>query len=437
MARVLFGVLSWTALLGGSAAFSAQAQKSGAKPVQAPAIKPHEPLAGKVCVDCHKRVVSSKVRCLLAKGQMCVLCHEVPVEGGVTRLMEASEPICFKCHTKEAFKGNFTHGPFAAGACITCHDPHGGSIPGMLRITSPQMCLGCHADLRARFTNAKFRHKPAATGCTDCHAPHISDQPYLLKTAAPELCGKCHEKIVKESQTAAVKHSPVTEGSACTNCHDAHTAQENSMLHADRLDICLKCHDKPVKAGQSDPADMKQLLESNPEYDDPIKDKPVKAGQNDLADIKQLLESNPEHHGPIQDRNCSGCHNPHGSPYFRLLTDGYPKEFYSPYFLSRYALCFRCHDSGLAKDERTTTLTGFRDGDRNLHFLHVNRTSNGRTCRACHEAHASTSPMYVGETVPFGKWKLPVKFVKTDNGGGCEPGCHEAQKYDRQSAKSR
>ncbi len=404
IARILFGVLSCTTLLGGCAAFSAQGQKSGAKPVQAPAIKPHEPLAGKACADCHKQVVSSKVQCLLAKGQMCVLCHEIPLDGGPARLVEASEPICFKCHAKDTFKGSIAHGPFAVGACLTCHDPHGGNVPGMLRVIDPQVCLGCHSDMRARVTNARFRHK--ATRCTDCHSPHMSDQQHILKTTAPELCGKCHEKIIKEYQTAASKHSSVTDAPACMNCHDPHTSQERSLLLADGLNICLKCHDKTVKAGQ-----------------------------RDLADMKLLLASNPEHHGPIQDRYCSGCHNPHSSPYFRLLTDNYPKEFYSPYFPSRYALCFRCHDSGLAKDERTATLTGFRDGDRNLHFIHVNRASNGRTCRTCHEVHASVLPKYIGQTVPFGNWKLPIKFAKTNDGGGCEPGCHEAQKYDRQLVK--
>jgi predicted CXXCH cytochrome family protein len=404
--RVLFVVLAWTALLGIWATVSAQGQKSEAKPVQPPAIKRHEPLAGKACADCHKQVASSKVQCLLAKGQMCALCHEIPVDGGPARLVDAPEPICFKCHAKAEFKGSFAHGPFAVGACITCHDPHGGNVPGMLRITGPQMCLGCHADISARLTSARFRHKPAVTQCTGCHSPHMSDRRYLLKTAAPELCGKCHEKIIKEYQTAAVKHSPVMEESACMNCHDPHTSQKRSLLLADGLDICLKCHDKTVKAGQQD-----------------------------LADMKLLLASNPVHHGPIQDRDCSGCHNPHSSTYSRLLTDNYPKEFYAPFFPSRYALCFRCHDAGLAKEERTTNLTGFRDGDRNLHFIHVNRTSNGRTCRSCHEVHASVSPKYIGQTVPFGKWQLPIKFVKTDNGGGCEPGCHEAQKYDRQLAK--
>jgi len=408
IARVLFGVLSWTALLGGGGAFLAQEQKSKAKPESAPPTKRHEPLAGKACTDCHKRVVSSKVQCLLAKDQMCVLCHEVPVDGGPARLVDASEPLCFKCHAKAGFKGSFAHGPFAVGACITCHDPHGGNVPGMLRIAGPQMCLGCHQDMGARLMSAKFRHKATVTRCTDCHSPHMSDQRYMLKTAVPDLCGKCHEKIVKDYQAAAVKHSPVIEAPACMNCHDPHMAAEGRLLLADEVDTCLKCHDKTVKAGQQD-----------------------------LVDMKLLLASNPEHHGPIQNRDCSGCHNPHSSSYFRLLTNDYPKGFYSPYFPARYDLCFRCHDSGLAKDERTTTLTGFRDGDRNLHFVHVNKTSHGRTCRSCHDVHASVSPKYIGVTVPFGNWKLPIKFVKTDDGGSCEPGCHAAQKYDRQLAKSR
>jgi predicted CXXCH cytochrome family protein len=404
---VLFGVLGWITLLGGCSAFSAQKQASPAKPEKAPAIRLHEPLAGKACTDCHKQAASSKVQCMLAKGQMCVLCHEIPADGGPARLVNTTDPICFKCHAKAEFKGDFAHGPFAVGACITCHDPHGGNIPGMLRITGSQMCLGCHADIGRRFKSARFKHQPAFDQCAGCHSPHISDNPNLLKTAAPELCEKCHEKIVKEYKTAAVKHSPVMEESACMNCHDPHMARERSLLLANGLDICLKCHDKTI----------------------------VKVGQNDIADLKQLLASNPEHHGPIKNRDCSGCHNPHSSPYVRLLTNDYPKGFYAPYFPSTYALCFRCHDSGLAKEERTSTLTGFRDGDHNLHFIHVNRTSNGRTCRSCHELHASGSPKYIAQTVPFGTWKLPIKFVKTDNGGGCEPGCHEAQKYDRKLVK--
>jgi predicted CXXCH cytochrome family protein len=404
IARALFGVLLWPALWGGYAALSAQEPKSPAKP--APTVKAHDPLRGKECTDCHKRVVPSKVNCLMAKEDLCEFCHEIPAEGGVARLIETSEPLCLKCHKKEQFKGSFVHGPFAAGACVACHDPHGGDVPGMLRVVGSQMCLECHRDWNTRFANARFRHKPAADKCLDCHSPHMSEQKYMLTSAVPGLCGKCHEKVVGEQQTAAVKHTPVTEAPACMNCHDPHMAQEGRLLFADGLDICLKCHDKPVKEGN-----------------------------REFADIKKLLAANPNVHGPIQNRDCSACHRPHNSPYPRLLTDQYPQDFYAPFFVSNYDLCFRCHDAALATEERTTNKTGFRDGDRNLHFVHVNRASHGRTCRSCHDVHASVNHELIGTTVPFGNWELPIKFEKIENGGSCTPGCHGLQKYSRQAAK--
>jgi predicted CXXCH cytochrome family protein len=403
--RALFGVLLWSALPGGCTALSAQEPKPPAKPITA--VKPHDPLAGKACVECHKRVAPSKVNCLLAKDDLCEFCHKIPSEGGLARLVETSEPLCFKCHKKDQFKGNFVHGPFAAGACTICHNPHGGNVPGMLRVTGPQMCLECHKDMHPGIANAEFRHKAASTDCLDCHSPHMSDQRYMLTSAVPGLCGKCHEKTVRDQQTAEVKHSPVTEDLACMNCHDPHSARESNLLLADGLDVCLKCHDKPVKKEKQE-----------------------------FADMKQLLAEGPYQHGPIQNRDCSACHNPHGSPYFRLLTNQYPENFYAPFFVSNYDLCFRCHDSALATEEHTTSATKFRDGDRNLHFVHVDRESHGRTCRSCHEAHASTTPQLIGATVPFGTWKLPVKFEKTENGGSCAPGCHGIQKYDRRPAET-
>jgi predicted CXXCH cytochrome family protein len=400
IARALFGVLLWPALLGGCTALSAQETKKPAKPI--PAVKPHDPLGGKECSDCHRRVVPSKVNCLLAKKDLCEFCHQVPAEGGIARLVETPEPLCFKCHKKDQYTGKFVHGPSAAGACIACHDPHGGNVPGMLRILGRPMCLECHKDMSAQFANAKFRHKAAATECTDCHSPHMSEQRYMLTSAAPGLCGKCHEKLVRDQQTAAVKHSPVTEEPACMNCHDPHAAQEAGLLLADGLDICLKCHDKTVKKEKQE-----------------------------FADMKQLLAANPYPHGPIQNRDCSACHAPHSSPYFRLLTNQYPNGFYAPFFISNYDLCFRCHKAALATEERTTGATEFRDGDRNLHFIHVNKTSHGRTCRSCHEVHASANPKQIAATVPFGNWELPVKYEKTENGGSCTPGCHTLQKYSR------
>jgi hypothetical protein len=84
--------------------------------------------------------------------------------------------------------------------------------------------------------------------------------------------------------------------------------------------------------------------------------------------------------------------------------------------------------------EKTATLTSFRNGDRNLHYLHVNRKDKGRTCSTCHEMHGSNLPGQMAESVPFGQWTLPINYVKQSNGGSCGPGCHVHQSYDRGAA---
>ena len=76
---------------------------------------------------------------------------------------------------------------------------------------------------------------------------------------------------------------------------------------------------------------------------------------------------------------------------------------------------------------------GFRDGERNLRYAHVNRPEKGRTCRACHETHASNKAKYVRDWVLFGssRRRLPINFEQTETGGRCGPGCHRAYGYDR------
>ncbi len=404
MTGSLFRRLSWIALLSGSIGLFVFALH-GQSP-SAPARKPHVPFAGKSCVECHKEIVSSKVMCLATKEQMCTLCHEIPAAGGLSRLTEASERLCLKCHTKDKFKGSYVHGPVAVGACVACHDPHGNNPAELVGVSGRQMCLTCHTDMEARLKNAKFQHKAVVDNCTNCHAPHASDHRYELRAPTPELCATCHEKILRDYQAAEVKHAPVVEKPGCMNCHSSHMADDERLLVGNGMDVCLKCHDGTIKIDQYE-----------------------------LAHMGQLLAKNPEHHGPIQGKECSGCHKPHGSAFFRLLTEDYPKDFYTSFSESKYSLCFRCHDSSLVKEERTTTLTGFRDGDRNLHFVHVNKTPKGRTCRSCHETHASTLPKHIRVSVPFGKWDLPVGFTKSENGGSCESGCHAIQKYDRQSVQ--
>lgn len=361
----------------------------------------HPETAGRKCVECHADVMKHKQMHAPVAGEMCEACHVVPAAGGKTSFTASGGALCESCH--EQYSGKFVHGPVAVGACVACHDPHGTDFPKLVRSEGVTLCFNCHTEMEARIDNARFRHAALDSGCTSCHDPHASNYQFQLIAQPPELCGTCHADVLEQARTAAVKHPPVMEGRSCLNCHDPHAADERPQLKADTMSLCLSCHDGNHQSTAK------------------------------LTNMKALLAANPNHHGPIRERDCSGCHQPHGSAHFRLLVADYPKAFYAPYKPENFALCFQCHDPALTRDARTTTLTDFRDGDRNLHYLHVNKVKKGRTCRACHETHASPLPNHIRVSVPFGKWELPINYKKSATGGSCAPGCHSPKTYARSS----
>jgi predicted CXXCH cytochrome family protein len=243
-----------------------------------------------------------------------------------------------------------------------------------------------------------------ADGCTTCHDPHASDTRYQLHDAAPDLCFSCHDGIENLVGTAAVVHGPTLGGDSCVGCHDPHFTRLPYLQRTTQPALCLDCHNQPLET----------------------------ADGRVLVDMALLLDENPNHHGPIREGTCTACHQPHAAEHFRLLFMDYPQEFYAPFQVERYALCFSCHLSDLVQDRSGTGLTGFRDGDLNLHWLHVNQ-EKGRTCRACHEVHASKRPFHIREAVPFGAsgWMLEINFAQSTNGGSCTPACHKARTYSR------
>ncbi|MBI5095235.1 MAG: cytochrome c3 family protein [Candidatus Hydrogenedentes bacterium] len=355
-----------------------------------------------LCTKCHDKVDGAANVHPPAQGD-CLVCHD-PHGSKVAGMLKADDQkaLCFSCHEDAILKGEYQHGPAAVGACSVCHNPHSSAQEKLLRSPGNELCATCHADLVKDMTSGANVHEPVRKGCVSCHNPHSGPKPKMLPGSTQELCAKCHEKQVKAAKESAVPHGPAAEDGGCTKCHTPHGSNNRPLLKAAQTDLCVGCHDKPLEAGKTK-----------------------------LTNMKQLLADNKEWHGPIRDGGCTGCHEAHGGANFRLLKQPYPATFYSAYQPDNYALCFTCHEPMMAKEEFTKTLTGFRDGDRNMHFLHVNKADRGRTCRACHEVHASTHPRHIRESVPYGNWSLPINFAITEQGGSCQPGCHAAKTYDR------
>ena len=295
------------------------------------------------------------------------------------------------------------HAPFQDGDCSLCHERKDPKDPGVINKQINALCLDCHDDF-AKILARKYAHEPARVNCLSCHSPHNSMQPKLLVDEYGALCLSCHTAISNSLANASVKHEALTTGSKCGNCHNPHGANVEHLLIKLPYDLCVNCHGK-----------------------DGVKDQDGKT----LTNMKTLLAENPEQHGPVASKDCSACHTPHGGNNFRLLSKAYPAEFYSPYNPKLYDLCFDCHEETIVKDPKTTTLTKFRNGDQNLHFVHVNKDERGRTCRACHEVHASKQKHQIRAAVPYGRngYMLKVNFTQTPNGGMCAETCHVTRSY--------
>jgi predicted CXXCH cytochrome family protein len=388
----------------------------------------HRTAARDGCLDCHEftAVEQHLFRLVRPLNELCQSCHELeigtaihePVETGdctgchdhhgstdpMLLILEDEQELCATCHDPEPYDKTYLHGPVAVSECIVCHDSHSSSHEMLLTMAPRKLCLDCHPESAPKGAAARHQHQPNAEGCTVCHTAHASDIMFQLHDAGADLCYPCHEGIRNLVAAANVVHSPTVEGDACIGCHDSHFSRLPYLQKAPQMTLCLDCHNEPLET-----TDGRQM-----------------------ADMATMLAENPNHHGPIREGVCTTCHQAHAGEHFRLLLMEYPPEFYAPFETQRYALCFSCHLSDLVQEESGTGLTGFRDGDLNLHWRHVNQ-EKGRTCRACHEVHASRRPFHIREAVPYGEagWMLPISYERTAGGGRCAPGCHKARSYSR------
>lgn len=381
----------------------------------------------------------------------CEMCHEYADPAAHTfTFKHQGRNMCDFCHADKAVpQGQFVHKPVADGECIKCHDPHGSTTRALLKGTSSsalcvtchqnvttaahvhrpvaedctlchkahaadhaslltqeksQLCAKCHEGVAHTALSAKFPHEPAKGDCLQCHTPHASDQEKILKMATTELCTSCHADVGKEARSASHPHSAVLDGKACLNCHTAHGSEHKFQLAAEPIASCLTCHAKPV----------------------------VVSAQRTIEAVPEIAIDSMHKHGAINDGSCSACHTVHGGERDRLLVKNYTKAFYEPFSEEAYDLCFSCHDKKLVDSPTAEALqTNFRDGTRNLHYVHVRSSPQGRSCRSCHAIHASRFESMICDTVPYGQWKLPMNYAATATGGSCASGCHKPRTYDR------
>lgn len=342
-----------------------------------------------LCYTCHEKFGEKSLVHFPVQSGMCTTCHNPHSSNQPKLLVQPLKDLCGACHADHV---NFkvVHGPVSAGECTACHTPHESNNKALLLKEGEELCVGCHTDMPETLKK-KNVHPALASGCTSCHNPHGSNHPKLLADEGEQVCFLCHPQIGDKVNNSPVMHPAVKMEKGCMSCHSPHASDNEKLLVNPVKETCIACHDSVI-----------------------------------LKNATVL-------HGPDNDGKCTRCHDPHGGQYANLLVGEFPAETYVPYTDTEFALCFSCHKRDLLQYPETSFATNFRDGERNLHYLHVHNKQKGRSCKLCHSVHGSPNPKLIAESVPFGKWNLPLKFVKTETGGGCSPGCHKPQYYDRKN----
>jgi predicted CXXCH cytochrome family protein len=138
-------------------------------------------------------------------------------------------------------------------------------------------------------------------------------------------------------------------------------------------------------------------------------------------------------HQPAEEGDCASCHDL-ALPGETRFVKGAPAgggdgpDRGQPWDL---ALCAGCHGEALAAKDAPAGATGFADGRKNLHALHV-QAARGPRCLPCHDPHAAPQAKLLRERIPArGGVTITQEFRAEKNGGWCRTGCHAPKGYRR------
>jgi predicted CXXCH cytochrome family protein len=387
----------------------------------------HGPMLYGQCEPCHVAIEKRHVfQEPPQKKDLCLKCHDIerrkavvhkPFDGDCKTCHNPHESdqryfvkggtgsagcLLSGCHQDFPRNMKFQHTSLEEGGCLVCHTSHQSDNEKLLTIPKDALCFACHSDIPGQMAAAIDIHDPVKQkNCTGCHSPHGGETKNLVPADEKAFCKKCHAGVFDRLSNLSFPHGAIMTDASCANCHEPHMSSYSRLLAGPVEDLCLKCHNKPLEATKG----------------------------RMLSNIAKQMAEMRYPHGPVTLKNCVACHRAHGSDFQSLLNKNLSDKFYASSEEGANVFCFDCHDERLV-NEKQTSRTGFRNGEKNLHAVHV-LGSKGRTCRACHHEHGTGQPRLIRTSVKYGQWDMPLKFALSAGGGNCQTPCHSAYRYDR------
>lgn len=196
-----------------------------------------------LCKECHDLSLNEpNIHAPVGAGQ-CLNCHNA--HGSKIEKLLKNQRLCDSCHDLE-LSGKNIHGPVAAYLCSGCHEGHQSQNNYLLTRDGLDLCVFCHSAKLERQGVVSI-HAPFEDDCHACHQPHASDAKYLLDVDVPELCYNCHETVEVQLNRKSEIHGPFQKGGKCYLCHNAHTSQYNALLQDKEETLCFGCHNEKIK----------------------------------------------------------------------------------------------------------------------------------------------------------------------------------------------
>ena len=149
----------------------------------------------KGCSGCHTTHASGQAKLLKLKANaLCFECHDRKLVQGKVKHDSAARGACLDCHDAHSAEQPAMLTGALVEVCVECH----GGVKEQPHVLNSFSGKGHPLGDEKELANTMDALRPGQRfSCTSCHDPHKGDRPNLVRydTAQPlDFCQRCHEK---------------------------------------------------------------------------------------------------------------------------------------------------------------------------------------------------------------------------------------------------